>query len=149
MVDPSEDSRQRKGSVSQERGDHRVKDTTRSLKSHAGRMSPSRVKAVNCAQQSGLQARVDEGVLENAKKRADDDQDDQHEEDRVERRDQSDSAHSPLSLPALNRRTAYAYCTGFDLSCGGPCRAGTAYSTLINIRVSMEIPAYFAQEPQP
>jgi hypothetical protein len=92
-----------------------LEEITRSLKSHAGWMSPSRVKAVNCAQQSGLQARVDVGVLENAKKRADDDKDDQHEEDRVERRKQPDSAHSPFSLPAPNWRIAHKYCTGFDL----------------------------------
>src|SRR5215212_11076531 len=106
-------------------------------------MIPSRVKVVNCVRQSGLQTRVDHRILENAKKRADGDQNDQHEEDRVERRDQSNSAHSPLSFPALNRRTAHVYCTGFDLFRGSPCMTRPAYSTRSSIRVSIGSPGYF------
>ena len=45
-----------------------TKGSTRSLRSDAGRSDPSRVKAVSCVQQSGLQARVDEGVFEDAEK---------------------------------------------------------------------------------
>jgi hypothetical protein len=46
----------------------------------------SRARAVNFMQQSGLQTRVNEGIVENAKKRADSDEYDQHEEDRIEHR---------------------------------------------------------------
>src|SRR5215203_2706100 len=51
-----------------------------------GRSNPARVGTADSVQKSGLQARVDEGVLEDAKKRGDDDQDEQCENDRVERR---------------------------------------------------------------
>src|SRR4051812_2274212 len=93
---------------------------TLELKRKAGRITPSRESAVGCVERSGLQPRVDVGVVEDAEKRADDDEDHQHEEDSVKRRDQPNSAHSPLSFPMHVRHVAYWNCTGFQ-----PFRGGT------------------------
>jgi hypothetical protein len=63
-----------------------VENVTRSFKRDAGRGEPVPRESRKTAWQSGSQTWINVWVVENAKKRADDDKDDQHEEDRVEHR---------------------------------------------------------------